>query len=169
MDCGGRSGSGGVGVSGDGRVGIWEARAEHETREGAENKAAWKKGVRFGVIAAKQFFTAKLHRVVAADQGEVVRNFIPTGNREAGQKDTRPQVIHKTGDLESGLPGFVRNDVQGGEIKLEAGFVLSRRAKLMIPTAQVVVVIVVNRTARREAGERVHVGILLQVVSKPVG
>ena len=56
---------------------------------------------------------------MAADQSEVVRKFISPGNREAGQEDARSQVIHKTGDLESGFPGFVWNDVQRGEIKLD--------------------------------------------------
>ena len=66
--------------------------------------------MRFRMVATKQLGTSEFQGVVPADQREVVRNFISARNAEFGQKDARSQIIHNTGDLQSGFPRFVRND-----------------------------------------------------------
>ncbi len=117
---------------------------QQNSGERAEHKPAREKSMRFRMIAAKQLVAPELHGVMAADEREVVRYFVSPGNREAGHKDVRSQVIRKTRNLKSDFPGFVGNDVQGGVIKLQAGFVLSRGTELMVPSGQNIVVIIMD-------------------------
>jgi hypothetical protein len=71
--------------------------------------------VRLGVIAAEQFGTAKLKCVMAADNGEIVREFVAAQDADAGDKNVRSQVIDETGDLEPHLSGLVWNHVKAVE------------------------------------------------------
>src|SRR5580692_4145332 len=121
------------------------------------------------MVAAKQLGPTEFHRVVAADQSEIVTYFIPADDGEIWQEDVRSEIIHKSGDLKSRLPGLVRNHVQGGVIELQEGFVLGRGAELMVPSSEGVVVIVVDRTSGRKPRERLHVRVLLEIVPKSVG
>ncbi len=125
--------------------------------------------MRFRMVAANQLGTSEFESMVTADQRKVVSNLISAANGALGQKDVRSQVIHKAGNLQSGLSGFVRNDVEVVIVKLQAEFVLSCGAELMVKSGQNVVVIGFDRAACRKARQRLHVGILLPIVSISVG
>src|SRR5258708_53575 len=124
--------------------------------------------MRFRMVAADQLGTTEFECMVPADEREIVSNLISAANGALGQKDVGSQVIHKAGDLQSGLPGFVWNDMEEVIVKLQAQFVLSCGAELMVKGGQNVVIIGFDRAACRKARQRLHVGILLVIVSVSV-
>ena len=79
-----------------------------------------------------------------------------------------PRLLIKPGNLESHLPWCVGDHSKAVVIPLRAGLILCARTELVIPGALQIIVIVVNRTARRKGGQRLHVGRFLQVMSIPV-
>ena len=83
-----------------------QARAEYGPAwKRSEHKAAGEKGVRLGVIAAEQFGSAELDRVAAADQGEIVREFVAAQDGDVRDENVRSQVIDETRYLDPHLPG----------------------------------------------------------------
>src|SRR5262249_52277059 len=136
----------------------------------AKNKAPREKRVRLAVIAAIEKIAAKLHRMAATDHREVVGDLSAARDGQVGQEDLRAQ-IRKPRDVQSNLPGRVGDHVKIVVTPLRAGFVLSRRAELVIPGSLNRMVIVVDGTAPREARQGLHIGILFAVapVSVPDG
>src|SRR5258708_2385277 len=124
--------------------------------------------MRFRMVAADQLGTTEFEGMVPADEREIVSNLISAADGALRQKDVRSQVIHKAGDLQSGFSGFVRNDVEVVIVKLQAEFVLSCGAELMVKSGQNIVVVSFDRAACRKARQRLHVGILLVIVSVSV-
>src|SRR5882672_12403246 len=104
---------------------------------------------------------------MTVDDREVVRELVATRNGQAGQEDVRPQ-IRKTRDIESHLPWLSGNNVKTIVVPLHARFVLRSRAESVKPCGLERVVVVMNGTAPREAGQGLHVGILFPVVPEAV-
>jgi hypothetical protein len=70
---------------------------------------------------------------MAADHGEIVREFVAAQDGDVGQENVRSQVIDKTWNLESHLRRLVRNHVEAVVIPLHAGLVLGGCTELVIP------------------------------------
>jgi hypothetical protein len=119
--------------------------------------------VRLSVVAANQPVTAKFHAVVPTSHGQVVGKFVAARDRQAGQKDLSSE-IREARDIESYLPGLIRNHVKVVVTPLRAGFVRGVRAEEVEPGTLDRAVICVDRTAPRQARQRLHIGIILQVV-----
>src|ERR1700723_2051539 len=106
---------------------------------------------------------------MAANQREVVREFIAPQDGEVGEKNVRSQVIDKAWNLKTRLSRFIRNHVEVVVIPLHAGLILCGWGELVIPADLEIVVVGVNRTARRESSQGLHVGRLFEIVSISVG
>src|ERR1700683_2638683 len=77
-------------------------------------------------------------------------------------------MLYEPRNLDSYLPGFVRNHVKAVVIPLQAEFVLRGRAELVKPGTLYIIVIVVDRAACREGRQRLHIRVLLEVVCVPI-
>src|ERR1700722_7747931 len=106
---------------------------------------------------------------MAADHCEIVCELVSAQDRFVGKKNVSSKIIDKTRNLQSHFPWCVGDHSKTVVIPLRAGLILCARTELVIPGGLEIIVIVVNRTARRKSGQGLHVGRLLQVMSIPVG
>ena len=82
---------------------VAELRAKEGAGERPEDEAAGNERVGFGVIAAENLLASEFDGVVAADQGDVVRELVAAENREIGKEYIGAQIIREAGDLQSHL------------------------------------------------------------------
>src|SRR5438270_11476111 len=103
------------------------------------------------MIAAKKFFASPFHGVVAADEREVVRDFITAGHGEIRNEDAGVKNIDETWNLQTYLSRRVGDDVEGGGVKLKAQLILRGRSEHVILSSNYVVVVGVTGSSCGEA------------------
>ena len=119
--------------------------------------------MRFRVVSAKKLFPAKLERVAAANHGETVRDRGPAHDGQTGNEDLCSQA-GTSWNIEADFCRNVRNYVKSGVVELRLQCILGGLAEHVKPSRPQRVVIGMDGTAAREAGQRLHIGRLLQIV-----
>src|SRR5208282_2175400 len=135
-------------IGGDSTTGISEARADQASGQRAEDESPGEEGVRRRAVAAKQFGATEFNGVVAFDNREIVGNFKPAAERILGEKDVGPNIVDKSGNLQTRLSGGVGVNMEEIVVVLKTKFVLFGGAELMIPGSQPIVVIIARGAAR---------------------
>ena len=104
--------------------------------------------MRFGVIATENFVGTEFEIVAAADDGQIVREFVAAENGEVGQENVRSQVIDEAWNLESHLGRGVRDHVEMLVIPLRTSLVLGCCTELAIPGDLEIVIVSVKGASR---------------------
>ena len=124
--------------------------------------------MRLAVIPAEQLGTAKSQGVRPAGQRKVVGNLGARGDGEVWQEDVGPQIVDESEDLQSYLSRLVGNHIEAVVIPLDPELVLRLRTKRVVPPELNVVVVIVDRAARRKACQGLHIRVFLEIVAIPI-
>src|SRR6266496_1185844 len=115
------------------------------------------------MIATDQLGATHLHRMVTTNHGEVVGQFVAAQDRKIWQEDVSSQ-IRKTRDVEAYLAWHIWNHVEACVVPLGTSLIQSDGAELVEPRPLDGAVVRFDRTAPREAHQRLHVRTLFQIV-----
>src|SRR5207244_12069316 len=104
---------------------------------------------------------------MAADQGEIVGEFVPAQDGDAGQENVRSQIIDETGNLKPHLSRLVRDHVKAVVLPLYAGLVLGGRIDLAVPGGSQTIIVGGDGTSGRKPRYGLHYGTRLANVHSP--